>query len=287
MIFVTGATGYTGRFVVEALCAGQFDVRCLVRKTSQVAFLERLGLSLITGDLTQPVAWMDALQGVDAVISVAHLRYAPMVIDACQKMGIRRVVFFSSTWLFSRLKTSEVTEIVAGEQAVMASGLDYTLLRPTMIYGPGDDRNISFLRKFLTRFSVMPILGGGHNLVQPVYVADVAQAVVGALMRSGAVGKAYELAGAYPMAYNEMLDVLIRQSGKWVVKVHVPLFFAMVFLTVVEKLGLKLPVRTDQIHRMREHRVFDVDVAIRELGFAPRSFQEGINEVMRIQREML
>jgi len=280
MIFVTGATGYTGRYVVDELLFGGASVRCLVRASSKVQALERSGVSLVEGDLERPDSLRDAIAGCSAVISIAHIRFAPSIIAACNKAGVTRAVFFSSTWRFSKVKTPVVDEVVAGEEAVEASGLDYTLLRPSMIFGPGDDRNLSRLRAFLDRYHVMPIFGSGENLVQPVYVADVAAATAGVLLRAGTVGKTYTLAGPEPMAYGDMIDTLAELAKLTVIKVHVPLVVALPLVRWGERIISGFPVQSDQVQRMGEDRSFDISAAQKELGFVPRSFEEGIREAM-------
>lgn len=284
MIFVTGATGYTGRYVVDKLLAGGASVRCLVRASSQVQGLERSGVSLVEGDLEQTDFLKDAIAGCSAVISVAHIRFAPAVVAACQKAGVRRAVFFSSTWRFSKVKTSVVEEVIAGEEAVEASGLDYTLLRPSLIFGPGDDRNLSRLRAFLGRYRSMPIFGSGENLVQPVYVADVAAAAAGALLRTGTVGKAYILAGPKPMTYGHMIDTLARLAGLMIIKVHVPLFIALSLIRLGKYTVPGFPIQSDQVQRMGEDRSFDISASKEELGFVPRSFEDGIREAMSTEQ---
>jgi len=286
MIFVTGATGYTGRFVVDALREAGEDLRCLVRENSDVSGLDRVEVERVCGDLSHPDGLVDMLRGMDALVSVAHLRYAPVLIDACREAGVSRAVFFSSMWRFSKVKTPDVEAVIAGESAVEQSGLDHTLLRPTMIYGPGDDHNISKLRAHLRRWPVMPIFGSGERLVQPVHVTDVAQIVVGALRRSGSVGKAYNLAGAHAMPYGVMIDTLARLVGRVVMKVHIPLMPAVFLATLGRRLMPHFPLRVDQIRRMNEDRNADISDAVSELGFAPLSFEEGVVSAMRMNGEM-
>ena len=164
--------------------------------------------------------------------------------------------------------------------------MDYTLLRPTMIYGPGDDRNISQLRAHLRRWPVMPIFGSGERLVQPVYVNDVARAGLEALRRSAAMGKAYNLAGEKAMSYGQMIDVLAQFVGRVVLKVHIPQFLAIPLASFGERLTPKFPLRADQIRRMNEDRIADISDAVSELGFAPLSFDSGVRTAMRINGEL-
>jgi len=215
------------------------------------------------------------------VVSVAHIQFAPTVINLCQDAGVKRVIFFSSTRRFSKVKTSNVDEVSVGEEAVMKSGLDYTLLRPSMIYGPGDDRNISRLYAFLNRHRLMPIFGAGTSLVQPVFVGDVAAAVAGALWRTGAVGKAYTVAGPESMAYSDMVNALIGLADRLVFKVHIPLLISLALVGLCKWLVPNFPLELDQVRRMGEDRAFDIAQIKRELGFMPMSFERGIKKAQK------
>lgn len=222
-----------------------------------------------------------ALAGADSLVSAAHIKYAPALISACRQAGVGRAVFFSSTWRFSRFQTPEVKAVIAGEEAVEASRLSATVLRPTTIYGPGDDRNISRLRDYLVRRRVMPVFGSGEQLVQPVFVEDVAAAAVAALRLPGAAGKAYEIAGAHPIPYSEMIDALARAVGRTVLKVYVPVCLAVPLVRAYGWAVRSPRLTVDQVRRTGEDRAFDISAAVRDLGFAPRSFDDGIRETIR------
>lgn len=280
MVFLTGGTGYAGRFLVDAFLKEGSSVQCLVRKTSQTEDLERRGVSLVWGDLEHPIGLSKKLKGIEAVVSATHIRHAPALISVCREAGVKRVVFLSSTWRFSKVNTTGVNTVIAGEEAVNVSGLETTLLRPTMIYGPGDDRNISRLRNYLRRYRIIPIFGNGSRLVQPVYVTDLAKAVVQAIGSSLAIGKSYQIAGADSMAYIEMINLLSQEIGRTVVKIHLPIFLVLPPIRVYERLFLGKSIWSDRILRMDEDRNFEISDAKQDLGFTPRCFLEGIREVI-------
>ncbi|MBT3606605.1 MAG: NAD(P)H-binding protein [Candidatus Latescibacteria bacterium] len=276
MIFVTGGTGYTGRWVVAELLKRQRRVKCLVRKTSDVDDLDHEDVSLVRSNLEAVDNWEGELAGCDAVISVAHIKYAPFVIDACKKHGVSRVVFFSSTWRFSKVKTPVVASLIQAEEAIKASGLDYTLLRPTMIYGPGDDHNISRLREFIKRRPIMPVFGSGEQHVQPVFVSDVARAAVDAVFCNEAIVQAFELAGADALTYNDMLNTLSESMGRFLLKVHVPISVGLVLAILGNRLFSRFPIQEDQVRRMKEDRAFDISEAKKILEFEPLTFHAGL-----------
>jgi len=282
MIFVTGATGYTGRWVVAQLLKRKQLVRCLVRKTSHVEGLKHPDVSLVTGNLEDVDAWADTLSGVDALLSVAHIEYAPFVIEACLRKGISRVVFLSSTWRFSKIMTPVVEAVIRGEEAVASSGLDYTILRPTMIYGPEDDRNLARLRAFMKRCPIMPIFGSGEQSVQPVFVGDVANVAVNALFCDDAIGKGFEIGGGSVLTYNEMIDVLSKSIERMLVKVHIPISIGLLVAWIGNRLLSQFPIQEDQIRRMKEGRAFDISEARAVLGFDPLTFEDGIQKAMQL-----
>ena len=280
MVFVAGGTGYTGRFLVKALLKAGEQVRCLVRQSNPVG-LEEPGVSLVLGDLERPEGLVGALEGAEALVSASHIRYAPALISACAHAGVKRAVFLSSTWRFSKVRTEQVEAVIAGEGAVEASGLEATLLRPTMIYGPGEDRNVSRLREYLGRHRVIPIFGSGEQMVQPVHVADVADAAAAAIGRAATIRKAYEIAGPYPISYTEMIDTLCRALGRTVLKVYLPLSLSLLPVRVYGWISRSPRVTVDEVRRMGEDRAFDISEAVRDLAYSPRSFEAGVREAMR------
>ena len=175
-----------------------------------------------------------------------------------------------------------IEAVIQGEEAVEGSGLDYTILRPTMIYGPGDDRNISRLREFIKRRPLMPIFGSGEQSVQPVFVGDIAKAAVGAVFCEAAIGKGFELAGAKALTYNHMIDVLSQSMGRLLVKVHIPIFMGLILAILGNRISPRFPIQEDQIRRMKESRAFDISEAKTVLGFDPLSFEAGIKGAMQL-----
>jgi nucleoside-diphosphate-sugar epimerase len=254
----------------------------LVRETSDVRQFDQHPVSLVKGDLAAVEGWENALIGVDAVLSVAHIEYAQFVIEACKRHGISRVIFFSSTWRFSKAKTDGVRAVIQGEGFVERSGLDYTLLRPTMIYGPGDDRNISRLREFIKRRSVMPIFGSGDRWVQPVFVGDVAKAAVDALCCEKAIGKSFELAGGEALTYTQIVDGLSKAAGRLTVKVHIPISVGLMLAFLGNRFFANFPLQADQIQRMKDDRAFDISQARETWGFDPLNFEAGCEAAMRL-----
>lgn len=273
MTYVTGATGFTGRFVVDALLEAGEECRCLVRDSDEGRRVLPPSVDLVVGRLDDP-AVLPGLADAEAVVHVAPIAICEGLLKACEEVGVSRAVYFSSTWGVSSVRTPEAEAVVAGEARVMAAGDKWTVLRPTMIYGSGD-KNVSRLRRWIRARRVVPILDGGNRLVQPVYVGDVAQAVAGVLRRQSTHGRAYEVAGPEPMTYSQMVDEIAAFEDRRIVKVYLPgslcALAGRVFGSVTGHLDL-----SDQICRMREDRAFSIDRACDDFAYHPRSFADGL-----------
>ncbi|OGG44854.1 MAG: hypothetical protein A3F84_00450 [Candidatus Handelsmanbacteria bacterium RIFCSPLOWO2_12_FULL_64_10] len=276
MILVTGATGYTGPFVVEALLRAEEEVKALVRRTSDAAAIRKTGPEIVVGDLEDDHSLLDALDGAEALVAVSHIRHAPALVRACAARGVTRAVFFSSTRLTSKIPSPTVREVMEGEAAVTGSKLDFTLLRPTMIYGPGDDRNVSRLRRHVRTHRIIPVFGSGERPQQPVFVRDVAQAVPQALCRASTVRKAYVLAGPKPIPYIGLIDAIAAAEGRWVVKVYLPVRVSAWAVGVYERSSSAPRITAEQVRRFDETKAFDISDARRDFGYDPVPFEEGL-----------
>ena len=122
----------------------------------------------------------------------------------------------------------------------------------------------------------MPIFGDGESLQQPIFVDDVAQAVLLALQNDATIRKSYNIAGKAPLTYNEVIDTVASALGKRVWKLHLPYLPIVRALQFTERLRLRLPIKAEQVLRLNENKAFSYDEAGRDFGFSPRSFEVGI-----------
>ena len=278
MILVTGATGYTGRFLMQHLLRTGRPLRCLVRPTSELAELERWGVEIWTGDLAKPEEIRGAFAGVKQVVHLAHIRYTPTVVD-CLSDSVEQAVLVSSLRRFSQIPSSSVDEVIEGEDYAVQHSIRCTILRPSMIYGPGDDRNISRLVAHLRRYPWIPVFGSGDYLQQPVYVEDVAGSILTALQSPQTIGKSYALAGLEALAYNRLIDLVGAAIGVKPVKIHLPVGLALAGLWCLQKAGVWVGVDMEQIRRLQEDRSFSIAEAQADLNFTPVNFEQGLAEI--------
>ncbi len=281
-VLISGATGLLGQGMLTLLASsGSHDVRCLVRPTSRVELLR--GRDLVYGDARDERSLERALRGVDAFVHAAGVEYAPQVLSAARRAGVERLVIVSSTSAHSAFEHRSGPRL-SMETLVRESGLEWTIVRPSMIYGSELDHNMHKLLRFLDRFPVFPVFGPGTNLWQPVYYEDLARGVLAALEYSGATGQIYDLPGAEPLTYFDLVQTAAGALGRKPRIVRLPLEPVRRTLAATERLGLPLPVKSEQVLRLREDKAYPYEKARRELGYAPRAFPEGIAlEVARLR----
>ena len=230
------------------------------------------------GDLADSQTLVSSLQGSKALVNIASLGFGHVdsIIQSAVQVGIRRAIFISTTAIFTQLDAKSKAIRLAAEQSIQTSRLDYTILRPTMIYGSRRDRNMWRLIRFMQVSPMVPIFGNGAYLQQPIYVDDVARAIVDCLSNDRTIGRAYNIAGKYPLTYNDVVDTIARKLSKHVWKVHIPFKSVVTLLGFFERLHLPLSIRTEQVLRLNENKQFSYEDAQRDFGFSSLSFEEGI-----------
>jgi NADH dehydrogenase len=292
MILITGGTGFVGRNIVRKLIQANQDVRCLVRKTSNVSIFEGLKLDYSEGDITRPQTLLKATKGVDTVIHLVgiiregrdatfekiHASGTANVIEASKKGGVKRFVHMSALGAGPEAISRYHKTKWQGEEAVRASGLDYVILRPSIICG-GDDEFVNMFAKmirqtFLTR--MMPVIGSGKYKMQPIYVGDVAHCFVTAATGDKIVNETYELGGPEQLTFNEILDTIMRVMGKRRLKVHLPMVVGRVLAFFMEKLLSAPPLTREQLIMLQSDNVTDITAMKRDFDFEPMRFEDAI-----------
>ncbi|MGB0578495.1 MAG: SDR family oxidoreductase [Limisphaerales bacterium] len=277
-VLVTGGAGFTGSRVVPILLKAGHEVRCLVRPTTNVDRLPVDDVELVHGDFEDSDSVRRALEGQDVLINIASLGFGhgPDLVKTIESSSLRRAVFVGTTAIFTKLNAPSKVVRKAAEDAIRASGLEYTILRPTMIYGGPDDRNMCRLIKFLNRWPMIPVFGSGRCLQQPVHVEDVAQAAVDAVFEDRCIRQEYNISGAAALTYNDVIATISELLGRRRFRCYLPASLIIGMLKLTESIGIRLPVKAEQVQRLNEDKAFAHDDAAADFGYAPRTFRDGI-----------
>lgn len=279
-VHVTGGSGFLGGRVIPLLVAAGHEPTALARSATAAERVAALGAVPTRGDLDDPAS-IDlafAESGAEALINLASLGFghAPTIVAAAEEVGLKRAVFVSTTSIFTRLATSSKPVRLAAEDCIRSSSLDWTIVRPTMIYGTPADRNMARLLRALRRLPVLPLPGGGRSLQQPVHVDDLASAIVGALGRPMSVHRAYDLAGPEPLTLRTLIEQAGLAAGRQPMLVSVPLAPAVALARLYEVIAPSPRLKSEQLARLAEDKAVDIGPACAALGFEPRSFVDGI-----------
>ncbi len=283
-LIVTGGSGFLGGYVLREAAARGHQVVALARSQTAAGTVTALGARPVFGDLDDARSLAGALTsaGSDALINLASLGFghAPVIIGAAQQAGLERAVFVSTTAVTTTLPASSKRVRLAAEESIRGSALDWTILRPTMIYGDPGDRNLSRLLPLLCRVPVLPVPGSRH-LQQPVHAADVADAVLAAAERPEAALHTYDVAGPQPLTFTELLHTAASAVASRTRFVPVPLSPVIAVARGYELLSHAPRIRVEQVRRLAEDKAFAIDDAMRDLAYAPRSFADGIRAEAR------
>lgn len=281
-VHVTGGSGFTGSFVVRKLVGRGHEVYALARSDEAAGKLRSLGATPVEGDLDKPGSLPAAFAEGAAthLVNVASLGFghADAIVSSAEQVGLQRAVFVSTTALFTNLPAPSKRVRAAAEDRIRRSSLDWTIVRPTMIYGTPDDRNIARLLRVLRKTPVMPVPGGGKRLQQPVHVEDLAEAIVECTHVDAAIGQEIDLPGPEPMAFRELLMEAGDAIGRRPRLLPVPLRPTVGVLRLYERVSSSPRIKAEQIERLAEDKAFDPEPARKLLGYKPRSFTEGIRD---------
>ncbi len=277
---ITGGSGFLGSRVVPLAVSEGHRVAVLVRSSLSSDQVTTMGATPIYGDMEEPETVDDAFCAAEAevLINLVSLGFghAETIVAAAEDAQLSRAVFLSTTAIFTALNPSSKAVRIAAEATITSSVLDWTILRPTMIYGASDDRNMARLLTLLRRLPVLPLPGDGSRLQQPVHVDDVARATVAAATSDVAIGQAYDVAGPTPLTFRQITTEAGAAVSRRPRLVPVPLRPAIKAIQAYEGLVPRPRVRAEQIERLAEDKCFSIEPVRRDLDYSPRTFADGI-----------
>lgn len=285
-VFLTGATGFVGRNMLKRLISEGHTVRALVRDPQKAGQLAQSGVDLIAGDVVEGTGLEEGLHGCDAAIhlvgiivekgkntfeSVHHIG-TRNVVAAAKHVGIRRFIQMSALGVRADGPAAYQASKWRGEEEVRNSGIAYCILRPSLIFGPGDGFVTQMMETMRSAPLFRPVPGNGKPRFRPIFIDDVTACFAKALNAEAATNQTIELGGADELTLNQVLQEIARCAGvrKPAVHVPMPLMFAGAFFA--QTLLRNPPVTVDQLRMLREGSNCDIEPMKRILGVTPRGF---------------
>ncbi len=280
-VLLIGATGFTGQRLYHAL-KDKADVTCFVRQTSDVSSLGS-DVKLVYGDLSDVDALKAAMHDMEELVYAAPLEggHGENAVQAAEASGIGRAIFISTTGILTTLDPELKEKRLAVEKAIQDSSLSWTIIRPTMIYGRAGDRNMERLVRWLKKYPVFFMPGGGKCLQQPVHVDDLVDGIMRAWSKKIARKKIYTMSGKESEPLVDVVKTIAGKLHRKVWAISVPIMPFVLMLRFYERFTYNSNLKADQIQRLSEDKAFDHDLAKEDLGFKPRTFAEGIDILIK------
>ena len=288
---VLGGSGFIGRYIVQRLAARGAVVAVVSRHARDAGFLRPLGdvgqIALIDAGFADEARLAASVAGADAVVSSVGVLYergrqsfAAVHVDGPARLarlakaaGAKRFVHISALGADIQSSSAYARSKAAGEAAVRAAFPGATILRPAVVFGPED----SFFNRFAALalyLPALPLIGGGMTRFQPVYVGDVADAVMAALTLPDAAGRIYELGGPRIYTFRELMELMLREMRRRRALVSIPFGLARFEAFFLERLPGPPLLTRDQV-RLLEHDSIVQHGApgLADLGIAPTAVE--------------
>ena len=294
-ILFTGLTGKSGLVLAKHLADNhmreQYHIRAVVRPTSQTQEVQNLlpDMELCTGVLTDPVFLAQVTKNVDILFHIAGIHWSLPLVTAAVENGVKRVVLVHTTGIYSKYKEAgeEYRQIDAAiEDLAKKERIGLTILRPTMIYGTVGDQNVVKFIKMVDKLNPMPVVNHAKYLLQPVHAKDLGDAYMKVLKHLDETsGKNYILSGRDPVLLIDMFRIIADELGvkKRFFSVPFPIAYAgawAIYLLSMKKLDMR-----EKVQRLCESRAYPHDDAVKDFGYAPMSFEEGLRQEVRDYKE--
>ncbi len=289
LITVFGGTGFLGRHAVRALARAGHRVRVAVRYPNQGYFLRPMGhagqIALVPCNVRNAGQVADAVRGADAVINLTGILYqrgrqnfeavhidgAQAIAKAAHAAGAATLVHVSAIGADRDAPSSYAASKGEGELCVREAFPDAVILRPSLVFGPEDD----FFNRFaaLARLlPALPLIGGGRTKFQPVFVGDVAAAIVRGVSDPATRGQTYELGGPTVYTFRELMQIVLRETGRKRRLVPIPFFVATLQATFLQFLPKPL-LTPDQVTLLKSDNVVTAANTLASLGIVPTSVE--------------
>lgn len=278
---VIGASSLVGRCVIPLLATAGHPVVAFSRMFRN----QHPVVGISWRQLVAPDADPVAATAIEVWLCLAPIWVLPQYFDTIAAHGARRVVALSSTSRFTKVGSSEsadsaVAALLAKGEADLktwaaANQVEWVILRPTLIYGMGQDKNLTEIARFVRRFSFFPLIANATGLRQPIHVQDAAAVCAAALVTPVAANREYNIAGRDALPYKEMVRRIFLAAGLHPRLVTIPLFVFRVALACLRVLPKYRSWSVAMAERMQKDMVFDCSDAARDLGFSPRVFSFG------------
>ena len=294
LVTVFGGSGFVGTQAVRALARKGWRIRVAVRNPASSVELKVMGdvgqIQPVRCDITSPEDVARVLRGADAAVNLVgilfetpgrgfdktHVEGSRNVAEACVAQGVDRLVQMSAIGADPQSEGEYGRSKGQAEAAVREIKPDAVILRPSIVFGTGD----GFLNRFAsmaTMAPALPLIGGGETKFQPVWVGDVAEAVARSVTSTDAAGRTFELGGPAVWSFKDILEYILRETGRSRLLAPLPFFAAGIIGSLAEitaVLGIAPVLTRDQVVMLKTDNVVAAGAdGLSDLGIEPTGLE--------------
>jgi NADH dehydrogenase len=278
--------------VVARLVDGGHDVRVLARGQRDADL--PASVEVVQGSVTSGEGLPEAMAGVEKVIHLVAIiretgdqsfegviwRGTERVVEGAKVAGVKKLVYVSAIGALDDPTYPYLQAKFQAERAVTRSGLNHTVLRPSIVFGEGDEF-INALASLMRYSPFVPVAGDGKTRFQPIWVEDLVTCIIACLDEDAHLGEVLEVGGPEHLSYDEMLDVVKEALGKSRLKLHVPLAVMRSVAQVMEWVLAKPPVTREQLKMLSLDNVTETDAVTKSFGVQPWRLADSLDYIKR------
>jgi len=292
-IAITGASGFVGRHLVASLAETEHHLRLLIHR-KHIESVSGDKIETVFGDVHNSDSLDKAFEGVDAVYHLVGIiaetgqltfektvtAGTKNVVAACLQNNVRHIIYLSALGASEDAISKYHQSKWQAEEAVRDSGVDYTIFRPSVIFGEGDGF-VSTLVWLTKKFPLTPVIGHGDFLLQPVYINDLIHLLMNSLGNKKARNKTIEIGGPDKISYKEILRIVKRVLNKKRGNLYLPMWFMKLNAFLLERTLKPSPITTDQLKMLEVGNTCDNKKLYEIFEIELTAFEEGLRKYMR------
>lgn len=290
IVGVTGGTGFVGGSIVKKLLEENWNIRCLARKPSDAKDLKKQGMEIYKGDVTDKssidksffynLTYLIHLVGIikevdNQTFERVHFEGTKNVADLAKEAGVKKFIHMSGLGTKPNTKSNYHSTKWMAEEYLRKSGLNYTIFRPSVIFGRDDE----FLNAFIRMIKLSPVIPVPKSgKLQPIYVGDVAHCFVQSLSDPKTDKRTFELGGSEKFTLQEIIKTIMRVLDTARVLIPIPTSFMYAPAFLFQSVLKNPPITLNQLKMLEEDNTCDMKEVLGVFSFSPLPLEEGLKE---------
>lgn len=295
-VVIAGGAGFVGRNLVRVMLENGYDPQDIVIidfSEENLNFFNDYNIKTINADLSKEGEWENDFSGADFLINLAaqisSSQYEPFyqnnivttqnLLKAANENNIERIIHFSSAAVLSVRKDDYANTKQEGEELVKKSGLKYCILRPSLMYGLTDDKNIGYLINFAKKFPFFPIPGSGKWPRQPIYIDDICQLII-SIMKDFPENKIYNVNGKEIIYFKDMIKIVLDELGGIHFRIFLPISVFKFSMMFYQRIIGNDEFTSDQVDSLTAEEIFPDEGCWEEFNIDVTSFKNGVRQMI-------